>query len=61
MQWPVVGSATTYCHVLVDCEYMLWMIGGALKLLGESEEEVGADILWVTGGSGVDSLYRNIA
>jgi hypothetical protein len=46
----VIRSATMYCHVLVDCEYMLWMIGGVLRAdPGESEGGVDADIIY--GGS----------
>lgn len=50
MQCPVVRSATMYCHVLVDCEYMLWMIGGVLRPdSGVSEEGVDVDIIYVLG------------
>jgi hypothetical protein len=39
-----------YCHVLVDCEYMLWMIGGVLRPdSGVSEEGVDVDIIYVLG------------
>ena len=50
MQCPEVRSATMYCHVLVDCEYMLWMIGGVLRPdSGVSEEGVDVDIIYVLG------------
>ncbi len=49
IQCLVVRSATMYCHVLVDCEYMLWIIGGVLRPDSgecESEEGVDADIMY---------------